>query len=153
MKKLFKSVFAALFLSLGVSQANAQIYNNSAGLAIDIGDGTTLVGPGFKHFFNANSAGEVELLFGNHTTIIQPMYSYNSGISGASGLNWLVGIGPAIAFGNDKTEVAIRPKAGLEYKISNVPLALSFDWRPMFWLSDGGGSNVGRFGLGFKFVF
>lgn len=153
MKKLMKSVIAVLFLAVGATQVNAQIYKNSLGLSVDFGDGSTLVGPAFKHFFNANSAGQVELLFGNHVTVLQPMYSYNSGIPGASGLNWLVGIGPAIAFGSGSTNVAIRPMAGLEYKINQVPLALSFDWRPAFWLSEGGGSEVGRFGVGFKFTF
>lgn len=42
--------------------------------------------------------------------------------------------------------------AGLEYKISGAPIAFSFDWRPAFWLSNGGDSNVGRFGFGFKFT-
>lgn len=153
MKNLLKSLFAVVFLALGASQANAQIYKNSLGLTIDFGDGTTLVGPGFKHFFDKNSAGQVEVLFGNHFTTLQAMYTYNGGIPGAKGLDWLIGVGPALGFSNGDTQVAIRPMAGLEYKLNGVPLALSFDWRPAFWLSEGGGSNVGRFGVGFKFTF
>ncbi|QCX53135.1 hypothetical protein [Elizabethkingia sp. JS20170427COW] len=154
MKNLVKSLFAILFLAIGSHQINAQSYKNSLGLSIDFGDGSTLVGPAFKHFFNKNSAGQAEVVFGDHFTKLQAMYSYNQGIPGASGLNWLVGIGPALGFvdGGD-TEVAIVPMAGLEYKINGVPLAMSFDWRPNFWLTDGGGSNVGRFGFGFKFTF
>lgn len=151
MKNLVKSFIAVFLISFSFNQVQAQIYKNAAGLSVDIGDGT-LVGPTFKHFFNSNSAGQIEVLFGDHVTVLQPTYTYNSGISGAAGLNWLIGAGPAFAFGNDDSEVAARLLAGLEYKISGAPLALAFDWRPMFWFT-GGGSDVGRFGFGVKFAF
>lgn len=154
MKKHVIQSFLGIFLFMaGVSQVNAQIYKNSLGLSIDAGDGATLVGPELKHFFNANSAGQIALMFGNHVTVIQPMYTYNDAIKGADGLNWFAGMGPTIAFGDHTSNVAIRPMAGLEYKIQNVPLDLTFDWRPAFWLSHGGGTEVARFGIGFRFVF
>ncbi|AJW64095.1 hypothetical protein BAZ12_07405 [Elizabethkingia miricola] len=153
MKNLLKSLFAVVFLAIGATQAKAQIYKTSLGLSVDFGDGSTLVGPAVKHFFDGNNAGQAEVVFGNHVTMLQAMYSYNKGISGAKGLNWYLGIGPALGFvkGGD-TQFAIRPMAGLEYKINGAPIAFSFDWRPAFWLSNGGDSNVGRFGFGFKFT-
>lgn len=162
MRNLMKGLLVLTFMVVGVSQMNAQIYKNSIGVSIDLGDNATLAGPAFKHFFDRNNAVQAELLFGDHTTLLQAMYSYNMAIQGARGLNWYVGFGPAFAFYNDHddhygdssdTDVAIRPMIGLEYRITQTPLAFSFDWRPAFWMTHGGGSNIGRFGLGIKFTF
>lgn len=153
MKNLLKSLFAIVFLAIGATQAKAQIYKTSLGLSVDFGDGSTMVGPAVKHFFDKNNAGQAEVVFGDHFTKLQLMYTYNQGISGARGLDWYVGVGPALGFakGGD-TQFAIVPMAGLEYKINGAPIAFSFDWRPNFWLSNGGDSNVGRFGFGLKFT-
>ena len=155
MKKLFSVaaiVSAAIF---GFSNANAQAYKTGLGIMVDVGDGGTLVGPHVKHFFNANGALEADVLFGSGVTAVQALYQYNSAFPGASGLNWYVGAGPGIAFGNNggDSEFYLTPTVGLDYKIGGAPLAVSADWRPKFFLSDGGGSSVGRFGLGFKFTF
>ena len=80
MKNLLKSLFAVVF-SNWATQAKAQIYKTSLGLSVDFGDGSTLVGPAVKHFFDGNNAGQAEVVFGNHVTMLQAMYSYNKGIS------------------------------------------------------------------------
>lgn len=152
MKKLKILTFTIIMFFAGSQQISAQIYNTAAGLSIDFGDGITLAGPMVKHFFNSHNAGQAELVFGNGVSVLQAIYSYNSGISGASGLNWMVGAGGALAFGSGNTELGIRPMAGLEYKITNVPLSLSLEWRPALWITEGD-SDMGRFGMGFKFTF
>ncbi|NAW50489.1 hypothetical protein GNY06_03505 [Elizabethkingia argentiflava] len=152
MKKTLKSLFLVGGLFMGTIGIGAQTYKNSLGLSIDFGDGYTAAGPVFKHFFNRNNAGQAEIIFGNHATLVQAFYSYNEKITNTKGLNWYVGIGPALEFieGGD-TYFGIRPMLGLEYKITQTPVILSFDWRPAFLLTDGGSSQVGRFGLGLKF--
>ena len=52
MKRLFFTFItgAALF-TMSITNAKAQDYKTAAGLAIDFGDGATLVGPHIKHFF------------------------------------------------------------------------------------------------------
>lgn len=153
MKNLFKAAALGAAIFLGTQTVEAQSYKNGVGVMVDLGDGGTAVGPHFKHFFNTNSAGEFDVLFGDGVTTVQALYQYNSAFPGASGLNWYAGIGPAISFANSDSAFSIVPTLGLDYKISGAPLAVSADWRPRFWLSEGGGSNVGRFGLGFKFTF
>jgi hypothetical protein len=41
---------------------------------------------------------------------------------------------------------------GLDYKINNVPLNFSFDWRPAFVVTHGTSFNAARFGLGFRYA-
>lgn len=146
-------LFCSAVLLFSSSQAQAQ-YRTGAGLLIDLGDGATLVGPHIKHFFSANSAIEGGVLFGSNITSIQGIYQYHQAISGAEGLQWYLGAGPAFSFANSDSDIALVGTGGLDYKISGAPIALSFDWRPRLTFYDGGSDFLpGRFGLGFRFVF
>jgi hypothetical protein len=131
MKKVLLLAVAGLFYF--ANGANAQ---TSAGLTVDFGDGSTLVGPAIKHFFSKNTAGQAELTFGGDATYIGAYYQYQADIKNAAGLDYYLGIGPQLGFGNGNTDFYIRPMAGLEYKIDNTPLNLSFDWRPAFYIGD-----------------
>jgi hypothetical protein len=135
--------------------ANGSQYTNAIGLGFDLGNGT-LIGVSGKHFFTENNVGTGELLFGNHTVAIQAFYQYHKEFDGAAGLKWFVGAGPSLRFisysGFNQTDFAIIPMAGLDYKITNVPLSISFDWRPTFYLTHSGGTEAGRFGLGFRYA-
>lgn len=162
MKKVFLSLLAASFLVIGSQEVSAQArYGTAIGLGIDIGDGPTLVGPQIKHFFDGKTAGNAQVLFGDNVTIIGADYSYNQAIAGTNGLNWYVGIGPQLAFidaggwwndGGNSTFFAIRPAAGLEFKIPSAPLAFHFDWKPWWNLSNNSNFEPARFTLGFKFA-
>lgn len=153
MRNFVRFLLIFSFLGVGIQQAQGQIYKDAIGLSIDVGDGNNAVGPSYKHFFDTQNAGQIELLFSDGYTIIQPSYSFNKGIPGAARLNWLVGVGPAIGLGSKTSNVAIRPKVGLEYKINNVPLGFSFAWEPAFWLAHDADSDVARFGIGFNYTF
>lgn len=153
MKKL---LFAAI-LALGVNQLQAQNYNNALGLVVDLGDGETLFGPQYKHSFDGKNAGNVQVMFGDNITVVGADYTYNQRFSGTNGLGWYVGVGPQLSFVdrpyNDKTYFAIRPQLGLEYKIPSAPLAMHFDWKPWWNLTNDSNFEAGRFSLGFKYVF
>ena len=163
MKRSLLVGLVALFILGGASKVSAQkssgsegsSYSSAIGLGLDIGDGT-LFGVSAKHFFSENNVGAAELLFGNHTTAIQAFYQYHKEINGAAGLRWFAGAGPSLRFygyhGYHATDFALIPMAGLDYKITNVPLSLSFDWRPTFYLTHGAGVQGGRFGLGFRYA-
>ena len=154
MKKLFTMAALVSASIFGLSTMNAQSYKTGLGIMVDVGDGSTLVGPHVKHFFNANSAAEADVLFGNGVTFIQALYQYNASITGAQGLNWYIGVGPGVALSGNGggSFFYIRPTVGLDFKVPGAPLSLSADWRPAFLLSEGGGNSIGRFGLGFKFT-
>ncbi len=154
MKNLIKSIAVLSALVFGLSNLNAQSYKTGAGLLVDVGDGATLVGPHLKHFFSKNNAGEFAVLFGGDATTVQALYQFNKNISGAKGLMWYVGIGPAVTFGDGDSVFSVVPLAGLDYKISGAPIDLFFDWRPRVWFYDGDSDfTAGRFGLGLRFTF
>ncbi|WP_313384181.1 hypothetical protein [Chishuiella sp.] len=151
-----KKLLLAAVLVLGITEVNAQDYNNSLGLVVDFGNGESLFGPQFKHSFDGRNAGNVQVMFGDNITVLGADYTYNESIAGANGLNWYVGVGPQLSFvdrgSSDKTYFGIRPQAGLEYKIPSVPLAFHFDWKPWWNISDDSNFKAGRFSLGFKYV-
>lgn len=157
-----KSLFGGLviiFLLTSVANvsaqraANSSSYRNAIGLGIDFGDGSTLVGPSFKHFFDANNAATFEVLFGDHYTIIQGIYQYHKQFQGAPGLRWFAGIGAGAGLQENNSAFLIRPTGGLDYKITGVPLSFSFDWRPTFFIAGDSDFEAARFGLGFRFAF
>jgi len=153
MRKLFLLALAATVFSF--SQVSAQsTYKNAIGLGIDFGDGATLVGPSFKHFFNSNNAIQAEVLFGDHVTFITPLYQYHSPISGAAGLQWYLGGGPSVGLYDGGSDFYLRPMAGLDYKVNGAPLAFAFDWRPAIYLGDNDSNfEAARFGIGFRYTF
>ncbi len=153
-----KKVLLVAVMALGISQVNAQNYKNALGVVVDLGDGETLVGPQFKHSFDGKNAGNVQVMFGDNITVLGADYTYNQPFSGTNGLGWYVGVGPQLSFVDggkfeDKTYFAIRPQAGLEYKIPSAPLALHFDWKPWWNLTNDSNFEAGRFSLGFKYTF
>lgn len=161
MKKVFIPILTFLFLSIAaMQQVNAQTpYRTAIGLGIDLGDGETLFGPQIKHSFGGNNAGNAQVLFGDNITVIGADYSYNEHISGTDGLSWYVGFGPQIAFvdhgdwdDDNSTYFAIRPAVGLEFRIPSTPLAMHFDWKPWWNLTNNSHFEPSRFSLGFKFA-
>lgn len=151
MKKLSLLVFALFSFTL---VTNAQVYTGAAGLGIDFGGGISFVGPSGKYFFQENHAAQADIGFGTGVTALTFLYQYHGQFSGADTLQWFAGVGPSIFLGNGGgSAFALRPEAGLDFKIPDVPLALSFSWRPAIGLSNGGGFQAGAFGLGFRYAF
>lgn len=148
-------LFTLTVLAFGIINSSAQSnYNTALGLGIDFGDGQTLVGPSVKHFFAENHAGMGEVTFGDGVTFLSLMYQYHKEFPNADGFQWFAGGGPSIAFFNSDSDFLLRPVVGLDYKIANVPLAFSFDWRPWIYLGDSNNSfEAARFGLGFRYAF
>ena len=141
----------SLFIALGTA-LQAQPYKNAIGLGIDFGHGTTFFGPTLKHFLDANNAFDVSALFANRTTLFGATYQYHGPLS--NNILWYLGGGPTLGFNRGTTSFYLRPVAGLDLKVNNAPLAISFDWRPLWYLGDGGNDfNANRFQMGFKIPF
>jgi hypothetical protein len=152
MKKIFLLAIIAIAVFSGRSVAQSG-YKTAVGLGIDFGEGATLVGPSIKHFITSKDALQGEVLFGNDATWLGGYYQYNQSFNKASELKWYIGVGPQVALYDGGSSFFIRPMAGLDYKIREVPLSLNFDWRPAIGLDDGSDFEPGRFGLGFRFTF
>lgn len=157
MKKFFAVVLLFTALHYSALAQKGEGYSTAAGLGIDFGSNfSTLVGISAKHFFSEHNVGQGELQFGTGVIAIGIEYLYHATIPNADGLKWYAGLGPQFAIGTGEgstTDVLIRPMVGLDYKISQVPLAFSFDWRPAFVLTHGTGFDAARFGLGFRYAF
>ncbi len=138
-----------LVLGVGILSSRAQVYEAAAGLGLDFGDGETLVGFSGKYFFSDEHAAQGELLFGDITGL-NLLYAYHGGFSGAANLQWYAGGGLGILFGDGNSDVGLRPLVGLDYKLNDVPLSFTFDWRP--YISFDEGSEAARFGLGVRYV-
>lgn len=150
MKKLL--VISSIFLIGLTGTASAQSYKTAVGLGIDFGDGSTLVGPSIKHFFTENSAVNGQVLFGNNYTLLNAFYQYHGGFNNAGNLKWYLGVGPALGLYKGGSDFFLRPTAGLDLKIKDAPIALSFDWRPLWYLGDNSDFEPARFGLGFNYT-
>lgn len=152
MKKLILAVSFIVLLSV---TASAQNYTTALGLGIDFGDGATYVGPSVKHVFAAHHVGQAELGFEDGATAITVLYQYHDALENAGGLNWFAGGGATIFLvdGGDSF-FALRGSVGLDYRIPDVPLAFSFDWRPALFLDSNVGDRfeAGAFGLGIRYV-
>ncbi|RYY66970.1 MAG: hypothetical protein EOO12_02580 [Chitinophagaceae bacterium] len=139
-KRIVSLSLLCALLTQGVQaqrSAGGSSYKNAVGLRVEFGTGNTWVGPSIKHFFNEHSAGEFQLLFGNHSTILDLEYQYHGTIAGAAGLRWFFGLGPALALYKNGSDLYLRPIVGLDYKIPGAPLNLGFDWRPTFRATHG----------------
>lgn len=158
-KLLLISALGLLAFTLSNNQAKAQTargntYTNAAGIGIDFGNGNTGAGIDFKHFFTANDAGEFNLLFYDGTVGLGGFYEYNAPIKNAAGLQWYLGLGPQFFFNkHSDTDFGARAMAGLDYKIPDVPLDFSFDWRPYFQFTNNSHVDGGRFQINIRYVF
>ena len=130
-------------------------YTGAVGLGLDFGDGATFVGPSGKYFFSENHVGQADLGFEDGATLITFLYSYHKEFDGAAGLRWYAGGGPSIfLIENADTILALRPHAGLDFKIDGVPIVVNFDWRPAINLTNTGDRfEAGAFGLGIQYAF
>ncbi|MEO0506580.1 MAG: hypothetical protein AAF090_10545 [Bacteroidota bacterium] len=152
MKKTMITLIGLLMFA-GVTFAQTS-YKGAVGLGIDVYDNATFVGPSAKYFFSSNHVGQADLGFEDGATIITTLYSYHDQFSGAPGLRWYAGIGPSIILVDDFDNIfALRPHAGLDFKINGVPLVVNFDWRPSIVISDAGDGEAGAFGFGIKYAF
>jgi len=96
------------------------------------------------------------------------IYQWHWGIPGVNGLNWYAGIGAGAGFGSWSYEpvggggklsdswvyLDVGGQIGIEYdfNVSNVPLLLSLDVRPMFGVLHDDGFGWGA-GLGIRYTF
>ena len=152
MKKVF-ILIAAITLSASVL---AQDYDKSIG--VRFGGSATLT---YKQFLSASNAVQIDLglsnLFGEGSTglLISGTYLWNwdtkvQGLSLYAGPGASVGmyLGTASAFA-----ISIDGLAGVEYKIASVPVAISLDYRPQFFLTQSAGFYGAGVALGVKYTF
>ncbi len=156
MKKLFL-VIAAVFTM--AATANAQ--DNALGVRVGGGQGYGAE-LSWQHGLGGN---RLELDLGwnsgdNHTAFsLTGIYQWTGEIG--SGFGWYAGIGARLAYwsweaGHDHASdiaLALAGQAGIEYKFSAIPIQLSLDIRPCFYLIPDTDFHWGDIALGIRYCF
>jgi hypothetical protein len=170
MKNNFKLLALTFLLGILTSSLMGQDYKSGIGLRF----GTWgAAGVTFKHFINENTALEANLNFRSYSSY----YGYNGGytyievtglyekygsISDIDGLKYYFGGGPVVGIfsysdgysGSDAAfRLGIAGVIGLEYKFSNVPIAISTDYMPSYNLLGGRYFSSNRGGLAVRYTF
>ena len=151
MKKIVLSL-AVLFCSF--SFVSAQDFNSALG--IRFGNPWAV---SYKYFASESAAFEGIVSLKSSTFYswisVGAAYQIHKDISSASGLQWYYGAGASAAFfnydasfGGDEVSLSlgIQGYIGLSYTFDGIPLNLSIDWVPTFYLNgpnDGCGGGYG----------
>jgi hypothetical protein len=151
MKK--KITFIALLTVLSLN-AFAQDYQKSIGARLGSNIGVT-----YKQFISPSNAFEIignALFFDGGTYLgVSGEYLWSWGL--ADGLSWFVGPGASVGVwtggGYSGFNIALNGMIGLEYKFDNIPLALSADHNPHFYLLNGVGISPFVGALSVRYTF
>ena len=159
MKKVI--MFFGALLIFASFNANAQNYKTALGAKFYTGD-LSQGGINIRHNTSDHIALEGSLLFFSNNIGLEGLYEYQGPINGAPGLNYFVGGGGMLAFGNGKygrygryddnsTFFALRLTGGLDYKFPEAPINVSLGFDPFFYLTPFTGSNL-ALGIGLRYV-
>ncbi|RYY06724.1 MAG: hypothetical protein EOP43_05455 [Sphingobacteriaceae bacterium] len=150
---LLTTVVFALYVFPSCTFAQST-YKTAAGLEIDFGRGSTLAGPTLKNFFTNHQALQVDVLLGSNYFSLGAFYQYHLAIKKTSALKFYLGLGPEVFVGlRNDAGVSLRPMAGFDYKVTKLPLSITFDLKPSLLLGSSSEFEVNRFGLGARYAF
>ncbi len=156
-KLLYTCVAAVAILTMSLSSAKAQDYNNAIGGRFGSANGVS-----FKTALNKGAMLELVANFRSNKNTdyfkLTGLYEVYKPINGAKGLNFYYGAGASIGsykvkgFDGD-VYFAANGVLGLDYKFDGVPINLSLDWVPALELTPNTGFYGGDVGLGVRFTF
>lgn len=92
-----------------------------------------------------------DLSFGDGVGI-EALYDFLYKPLGGEAFNWYVGAGPSMLI-DDPFYLGFSGELGLDYHFNAVPISLSLDWRPTFWLIEKTDFRAGGFGLNVRYCF
>lgn len=151
--KMKKLIISTLLILFNLNLMAQTPFKTTLGLGIDLGNGNTMLGPQLKHKFGQKVALQGQIMFSDYDFMyVGADYQYGENFPEAKNFAWYVGIGPQIGFGKNHTSFSLRPQAGLEFKLPEVPLGLHFDWKPWWSMDKGGRFTAAKFTLGVKYV-
>lgn len=158
-----KRLFTLLLVMTTFFYANAQMNESSSyktALGVKVYPGAISV----KHFIKANTALEGLGYISSDGFRLTGLYELHNNLGNVEGLKWYIGGGGHLGIWSDtwKTNYPTREGGlaigvdgviGLDYKIKDVPLNLSFDWQPSFNLIGYNYFEGGWGGLGIRYTF
>ena len=153
MKKIIIAIVAVFAMS---TAANAQL----SGIGVRLGGGQGY-GAELSTLWNFGNRVEIDLGWNSDEGYtgfsLTGIYQWQGEIG--SGFGWFAGVGARLAYWNwevtDDSDIALglAGQAGLEYKFSAIPIQLSLDIRPCFWLIPDTDLHWGDIALGIRYTF
>lgn len=153
MKKIIIAIVAVFAMS---TAANAQL----SGIGVRLGGGQGY-GAELSTLWNFGNRVEIDLGWNSDEGYtgfsLTGIYQWQGEIG--SGFGWFAGVGARVAYWNwevtDDSDIALglAGQAGLEYKFSAIPIQLSLDIRPCFWLLPDTDFHWGDIALGIRYTF
>lgn len=155
MKKIIIAIVAVFAMS---TAANAQF----SGIGVRLGGGQGF-GAELSTLWNFGNRVEIDLGWGSHDNYtdftLTGIYQWQGEIG--SGFGWFAGVGARVAYwswsnGNNGTSdiaLGLAGQAGLEYQFSAIPIQLSLDIRPCFYLIPKTNFHWGDIALGIRYIF
>lgn len=153
MKKLFLVLIAVIGLSfaanaqnaLGVRLGGGQGYNAELSFQKGMGGSRLEFDLGWHNFEHSSAFS------------FAAIYQYHMDIPAVPNLGWFVGAGAKLDYWSDAPKdnvgLGIVGQAGLDYHFKAVPLQLSLDIRPCFYLIPSTNFHWGDIALGIRYVF
>ena len=151
MKTKFFSVVLMMFLFASLSQA--QDYKSAIGLRFGYP-----LSISYKTFVSEKGAFEGVAGFRSFSGYswfnVGAYYQHNNEIASVNGLKWYYGAGANIYFwsydtgfvGDGSTSIGISGVLGLDYKFADIPLNVSVDWIPTYFVNGFGSGFGGGYG-------
>ncbi len=153
MKKIIIAIVAVFAMS---TAANAQL----SGIGVRLGGGQGY-GAELSTLWNFGNRVEIDLGWNSDEGYtgfsLTGIYQWQGEIG--SGFGWFAGVGARLAYWNwevtDDSDIALglAGQAGLEYQFSAIPIQLSLDIRPCFWLLPDTDFHWGDIALGIRYTF
>ena len=154
MKKLFLLLIAGMAFSFSLKAQDEETtsgYKNAVGIRLSSSVPAVKSGVTFKHFFN-NNAVEGILSFGDGTTAICGLYEIHKPFA-TDNLQWLIGFGGYVGFGNKTSYVGAAGIIGVDYKFADIPLNITLDWKPELNIVSKVGFEGSGVGFSARFTF
>lgn len=153
MKKVFLMLLAAIvFTSTTQAQEEEAVtYKNAIGVRLSSSAPAVKSGITYKHFFGSNAVEGI-LSFGDGLTSIAGLYEIHKPFA-TENLQWLLGAGGYIGFGNKNTLLGVMGIIGVDYKFSTLPLNLTLDWKPELNIVSKVGFEGAGVGFSARFTF
>lgn len=134
--------------------STSQAYKAAVGVKFLWGIGLT-----GKYFFKPNQAIEAIVRYRSYGGLgnqlgVAALYEYHGEIKPVEGLRYYGGGGVFYTdSGVGSSNAGVSAVIGLEYKIKELPIALSADWMPSYNFINGSGFGAENGGLGIKYTF
>jgi hypothetical protein len=149
MRKSFRQLFVVMIIVAG-----SVLTSNAQEVGIRFGGTNGFGGVAVDGVFGAGQFSRIhaDLGFYKGGVGIDALWDFLFKPINGEALNWYLGAGPSTYIG-DRFDLGVSGEIGIEYRFSEVPIAIGVDWRPTFWIIEETRFGADSFGLNVRYVF